>query len=69
MTLGECDGAPPALDAQQIKQLLEGVSGGMHAKEKEARAWKVKYNIQTQQERELQRTQAEPARAGPGVLA
>ena len=62
----------------QIKQLLDNVSGTLAAKEKEAAAWKVKYNIQTQQERELARAQAlEAAAAAPeksveaqkGVLA
>ncbi len=58
--------------------MLDNVSGTLAAKEKEAAAWKVKYNIQTQQERELARAQAlEAAAAAPeksveaqkGVLA
>jgi hypothetical protein len=33
------------------------VGSGLAAKEQETKAWKVKYNIQTQQEKELQRAQ------------
>ena len=44
-------------DEIQIKQLLDNVSTSLTAKEKEAAAWKVKYKIQTQQERELARAQ------------
>ena len=50
----------PAVTSHQamIKKLLDSVSGSMRAKQMEANNWKVKYNIQTQQERELQRSQA-----------
>ena len=51
--------------SNQLKQLLDTVSAQLSAKEKEAVAWKVKYKIQTQQERELARHQAtEQAAAG-----
>lgn len=50
----------------QIKQLLETVGGTLKSKEREAKMWKVKYNIQTQQERELAR---QPAPSSNGVLA
>jgi hypothetical protein len=45
--------------SQQIKQLLGMQEANLQAKEIETKAWKIKYNIQTQQERELQRAQAQ----------
>lgn len=47
-----------------ITQLLESVSKALLSKEKETRAWKLRYNIQTQQERELQKVN-EQQQAGP----
>ena len=53
----------PAVTSHQamIKQLLDSVGGTLSAKEAETKAWKVKYNIQTQQEREMQRVQSADA--------
>mmetsp|Transcript_28234 Transcript_28234/g.63036 ORF Transcript_28234/g.63036 Transcript_28234/m.63036 type:complete len:145 (-) Transcript_28234:110-544(-) len=65
----------PAISTHQemIKKLLETVTAQMKAKEKESTDWKLKYNIQTQQERELQRVQppesAAQVSSSPGVLA
>lgn len=47
---------PAVLSHQQmVKQLLDAVGSSLQAKELETRNWKAKYNIQTQQERELQK--------------
>jgi len=55
--------------AYQVKQLLEKVMQNLNSKEAESKEWKSKYNIQTQQERELSRTQPPPPGASAGVLA
>mmetsp|Transcript_35149 Transcript_35149/g.71658 ORF Transcript_35149/g.71658 Transcript_35149/m.71658 type:complete len:146 (-) Transcript_35149:238-675(-) len=67
----------PAVTSHQsmVKQLLEKVMENLNMKEKESMDWKVKYNIQTQQERELNKTQTggklspSPPTQNTGVLA
>lgn len=45
----------------KIKKLLDNVASNLKIKENECQVWKVKYNIQTQQERELAKQQEEVA--------